>query len=278
MKIAAEAELETVVEVQIDEGVQNVDRPAQPPVDRKLVLDPLGDVAVEEDPLAGQEDAAICRHLVALTPDPCVNLRLKMHSKPEFVVRRRPLEAGAEGAHERHPLGAGDIRERVSRRGRVGIKLPLGVVRYGRVGVGRRRPVHGRRRSGDVGALLHRVVLGVTRVDSKAPRISREAASSARHAPCWSSQAARRASCSFPPSPAAARPVVPPRSGAAAGAADGAVEEGSGAGRSSCDQALGHNAAKAPHKPSVDCQELGLCMRDRTRVQLLARDVPGRRR
>ena len=90
---AAESELETVVEVQIDEGVQNVDRAAQAPVDRELVLDPLGDVAVEEDPLAGQEQAAIGRDLVALTPDSCIDLGLEVELKPKLLVLGLELEA-----------------------------------------------------------------------------------------------------------------------------------------------------------------------------------------
>ena len=101
-EVAANAELETVVKVQIDEGVQNVDRPAQSPVDRELVLDPLGDVAVEEDPLAGQENAAIGRDLVALTPDPCVDLGLEVDSKTETP---RPRSA-TESRGRRCPLAA----------------------------------------------------------------------------------------------------------------------------------------------------------------------------
>ena len=104
MKKRPNAELETVVEVQIDEGVQNVDRAAQSPVDRELVLDPLGDVAVEEDPLAGQEEAAIGRDLVALTPDPCVDLGLEVDLKPKLLVLGLELEAGAESALQRQPL------------------------------------------------------------------------------------------------------------------------------------------------------------------------------
>ena len=111
--------------------------PPNPRLNRELVLDPLGDVAVEEDSLAGQEEAAIARNLVALPPDPCVDLRLEVHSKLKLFVLGLPLKARAERARQRHSLGACEVSQRVSRRGRVGDELALGVVGYGSVGVAR---------------------------------------------------------------------------------------------------------------------------------------------
>ena len=71
----------------------------------------------EEDSLAGQEDAAIGRDLVALAPDPCVDLGLKVELKPKLIVLGMVLEAGAEKARERQPVAARNFRERVSRCG-----------------------------------------------------------------------------------------------------------------------------------------------------------------
>ena len=106
--------------MQIDVGVQQVDDAAEAPVDRELVLDRLGDVAVEEDSLAGQEEAAVGRDLVGLPPDPRLDLGLVVDLEPKLLVLGLELEAGAEAARQRLalPLGAGDVPRRVSRGGR----------------------------------------------------------------------------------------------------------------------------------------------------------------
>ena len=70
----------------------------KPAVDRKFVLDPLGDVAVEEEPLTGQEEAAVGRQLVVLVPDSPFDLRLVVDLEPEPVVLGLEKEAGTEAA------------------------------------------------------------------------------------------------------------------------------------------------------------------------------------
>ena len=150
---AAKAELETVVEVQVDEGVQQVETAPRPPVDRELVLDRLGDVAGEEDSLARQEETAIGRGLSGLGPDPSFNLRFVVNPEPELLVLGLELESRAEAPIQRQPLGAGDIRRRVSWRGRERGELPLCIIRHGGVEVGRRGAVPGPRRSAEADAV-----------------------------------------------------------------------------------------------------------------------------
>ena len=69
MKKRPMLDLEAIIKVEVHEGVEQVDV-VQPAVDRELIIDPLGDVAIEEEPLARQEEAAIGRALVALAPRP----------------------------------------------------------------------------------------------------------------------------------------------------------------------------------------------------------------
>src|SRR5262249_13270066 len=66
--VAAYTHLETAVRVIVDESVEQVEA-VQPPVDREDVLDGTRDPAVEEEPLAGEEEAVIGRDGFALPPD-----------------------------------------------------------------------------------------------------------------------------------------------------------------------------------------------------------------
>src|SRR5262249_16954719 len=65
--VSAEAHLKSVVEVEIQEGVEQV-KAVQSPIDREDVFDRLGDPAVEEDALARKEEAADRGSLAAVGP------------------------------------------------------------------------------------------------------------------------------------------------------------------------------------------------------------------
>src|SRR5262249_26559711 len=106
----------------------------------------------EEDPLAGQEEAAVGRALLAPTPDPSLDLGFVVDQEPKLLVLGLELETGAEAADQRQPIGAGGFRDRVSRWRRTRTEVSTSVIPYGGLTCGRPRLVSRRSRRTDVDA------------------------------------------------------------------------------------------------------------------------------
>ena len=182
--------------------------PPRPAIERQLVLDSLGDVAVEEDPLSGQEKAAIAWHLVALTPDPGVDLRLEVDSKLKLVVGGRPLKSRPKSSQKGHSPGAGKVGQRKSWSRRAWDQTvprcnPARACRYSETALRWSwGPSHRRHCVRSPRCWRHCPGASTTL------RTDQAAASSVRHEACCFCRAVRQASCSWPPSPATALRVV----------------------------------------------------------------------
>ncbi len=103
MKNRPNLELEAVAEMQVDISVQQIERSPGTPIDRKFVLDRLGDVTREEDSLTRKEETAVGRNLVTLSPDTALYLGFVVNQQSKLFVLGLELKAGAKGTRQRRP-------------------------------------------------------------------------------------------------------------------------------------------------------------------------------
>ena len=85
----------------------------------------------------GQEEAAVGRSLVSVTPDPGLDLGKDVNLEPEFLVVGLELETWAEVGLQGDLLGVRDVRDSVPWFGWAGLDLEAVVVRHRRAWLGR---------------------------------------------------------------------------------------------------------------------------------------------
>jgi hypothetical protein len=155
---AAETHLEPIVEVKIEEGVEQVGA-VLPPIEGEDVFDRPGDLAVEEEALAGEEEAADRGSLAGVGPGAALDLLEDVDLEPELLVVRLEMEAGAEVQLQRALRRVVDVRETVMGIGEGRLSLETPVLGHRRSEIDLLTIVHRRRRRAD-GAALPRFALG----------------------------------------------------------------------------------------------------------------------